>query len=73
MSCRTKCSLIVTLLALAILAAPAFAQNCLQNEYNVSQGVSATGTTGSTRLNCTANDVRVAQVKTFFHCLTQKL
>src|SRR5437667_9196793 len=67
MSCRTCCKtflLIFALLALAILATPAFAADtCIQNEYNLSQGVSATGTTGSTKLNCTANDVRIAQVQ----------
>jgi hypothetical protein len=67
MSCRTDCykklSLIAAVLALVVLAIPAFAQNtCLQNEYNISQGVSATGTVGSTKLNCTANDVRIAEV-----------
>src|SRR6266567_6170894 len=66
MSLRTCCrnfSLICVLLAMAILAAPAFAQNtCIQNEYNLQQGVSATGTSGSTKLNCTANDVSIAQV-----------
>lgn len=68
MSCRTNCCktlvLVTVLLAMAILATPAFAQSntCIQNEYNLQQGVSATGTTGSTKLNCTANDVRIAQV-----------
>jgi hypothetical protein len=67
MSLRTCCrnfSLICVLLALAILATPAFAvvNNCIQNEYNLSQGVSATGTTGSTKLNCTANDVSIAGI-----------
>src|SRR5207302_9292541 len=40
MSCRTNCcktfSLIFALLAMAVLAAPAFAQTCLQDEYNLS-------------------------------------
>jgi hypothetical protein len=72
MSCRTNCCktflFVFVLLAMAILAAPAFAQTataqtCIQNEYNLSQGVSATGTTGSTKVNCTANDVSIAQVK----------
>src|SRR6266542_5029018 len=67
MSCRTNCcktfSLIFVLLALAILATPAFAQNtCLQNEYNLAAGLSATSTAQSNSLNCTANDVRIAQV-----------
>jgi hypothetical protein len=68
MSCRTNCCktlvLVTVLLAMAVLATPAFAQSntCIQNEYNLQQGVSATGTTGSTKLNCTANDVRVAEV-----------
>jgi len=54
---------VFAVLALVVLAIPAFAQNtCLQNEYNISQGVSATGTVGSTKLNCTANDVRIAEV-----------
>jgi hypothetical protein len=50
---------------MAILAVPAFAQGantCIQNEYNLQQGVSATSTAGSTKLNCTANDVRIAEV-----------
>jgi len=64
MSCRTSCckklSLIFALLALVVLAAPAFAQTgtgapnlCLQTQYNVVQ---------KQKLNCSANDVRVAQV-----------
>jgi len=57
MSCRTSCYkalvLIAALLAMAILAGPAFAQNnCLQDEY--------TAGGNSQTLNCTANDVRVA-------------
>src|SRR5204862_1397624 len=42
-------------LAMTVLAAPAFAQanNCMQDEFNLQQ---------SQKLNCTANDVRVAQV-----------
>jgi hypothetical protein len=66
MSLRTCCktfSLIVAPLAMAILAVPAFAQNCIQNEYNLSQGVSATSTASSNALNCTANDVRIAKVQ----------
>ena len=57
MSCRTgrckKISLLLVPLAMAILATPAFAGNCLQEEYNLSTKQS---------LNCTANDVRVAKV-----------
>ena len=54
------CSLLGTL----TLAAPAFAQNnnCLQNEYNIANGAAAGSTAQSLALNCTANDVRVAQV-----------
>ena len=63
MSCRTNCRVFVfALLALAIVAVPAFAQNCLQNEYNIAAGLSPTSTASSNKLNCTANDVRVAQV-----------
>lgn len=68
MSCRTSCSktisLLVVLLAMAVVATPALAQSntCLQNEYNLSQGVSATSTASSNKLNCTANDVRIAEV-----------
>ncbi len=58
MSFRTSCcktlSLIFALLGMAILAAPAFAQTCLQDEYNKVQ---------KQKLNCTANDVRIAEVK----------
>lgn len=43
----------IALAATAMLATPAFAQNCLQDEYSKVQ---------SQNLNCTANDVRVAQV-----------
>jgi hypothetical protein len=61
MSLRTCCrnfSLICVLLAMAILAVPAFAVTpvnnvCLQNEYNFVQ---------KQKLNCTANDVSIAQV-----------
>lgn len=57
MSCRTGCCrklwFVFALLALAVLAAPAFAQTCLQNEYNQVQ---------KQKLNCTANDVRIAKV-----------
>ncbi len=68
MSCRKDCYkkilVVLSLLVMSILAVPAFAQGntCIQNEYNLSQGVSATGTSGSTKLNCTANDVSIAQV-----------
>lgn len=59
MSCRTGCckklSFVFALLALAVLAAPAFAQsNCLQDEYTAS---------GGGKLQCTANDVQLAAVK----------
>jgi len=49
---------------MAITAVPASAQggNCLQNEYNIFNGASAGSTSQSLALNCTANDVRVAQV-----------
>ena len=57
MSCRTSCckkfSLLFALLAMAVLAAPASAQTCLQNEYNL---------VNKQKLNCTANDVRIAEV-----------
>jgi hypothetical protein len=43
----------VALLAVAITAVPASAQTCLQDEYNTVQ---------KQKLNCSANDVRVAQV-----------
>src|SRR5438067_5452175 len=68
MSCRTNCKtflFIYALLAMAVLATPAFAaeaQNCIQNEYNIQQGVSSTNTAAANRLNCTANDVRIAKV-----------
>src|SRR5262249_44757862 len=55
----------VALLALAITPAPASAQaanTCLQNEYNVAAGLPATSTAQSNALNCTANDVRIAEV-----------
>jgi hypothetical protein len=38
------------------------ADNCIQNEFNVSQGASRTSTAAKNRLNCTANDVRIAKV-----------
>lgn len=46
--------ILVAALALSMMAAPAFGQNCLQDEYT------AAGQQQS--LNCTANDVRVAKV-----------
>ena len=56
--------LCIALLAMAIMARPASAQggNCLQNEYNIFNGAAAGSTSSSLALNCTANDVRVAQV-----------
>src|SRR6266568_6780866 len=72
MSCRTNCckklSLIFALLAMAIAVTPAFGQagvttqNCIQNEWNLSQGKSLTCTSSSCSLGCTANDVSIAQV-----------
>jgi hypothetical protein len=57
MSCVTNCckklSLTIALLAVAILATTASAQTCLQEEYNQVQ---------KQKLNCTANDVRIAKV-----------
>ena len=51
--CCKKSSLIFALLAMAILVAPAFGQGtCLQDEYN---------NVSKQKLNCTANDVRVAE------------
>jgi hypothetical protein len=59
MCCRTNCckklSLIIALLAMAVLAAPAFAQNCLQDEFTLAGN--------SQNVNCTAGDVRIAAVK----------
>src|SRR5215469_5088596 len=51
----TKCLILfaVALLALGVLATPASAQTCLQDEYSQVQ---------SQKLQCTANDVRVAKV-----------
>jgi len=58
MNCRTNCcrtlSLILALLAVAIMATPAFAGNCLQDQ------ATAAGIGG---LQCTANDVQLAAVK----------
>ena len=57
MSCRTdgckKMALMVAMVAMLVLAVPAFAGNCLQDEYSL---------TARQSLNCTANDVRVAKV-----------
>jgi hypothetical protein len=58
--------LIVALLAIAVMAVPAFgqaAQNCIQNEWNLSQGHSSTCTSASCSLGCTANDVSIAVVQ----------
>lgn len=53
-NCCKKLSWIFTLLAMAALAAPAFAQtNCLQYAYNQ---------VDQQKLNCTANDVQIAKV-----------
>jgi hypothetical protein len=43
----------VAAIALAVMAAPSFAQTCLQNEYNL---------VNKQKLNCTANDVSIAAV-----------
>ena len=51
-----------SLLGTLTLAAPAFAQTCLQNEYNIGNGAAAGSTASSLALNCTANDVRIAEV-----------
>jgi hypothetical protein len=62
MNCRTNCSktflFVLVVLALAIMATPAFAGSadptlCLQTQYNQVQ---------KQKLNCSANDVRVASV-----------
>ncbi|PYV62486.1 MAG: hypothetical protein DMG95_09385, partial [Acidobacteria bacterium] len=44
--------MIFVLLAIAVMVTPAFAQNCLQDEYSK---------VNSQNLQCTANDVRVAE------------
>src|SRR5262245_1717208 len=68
MSCRTECcrkiSQICALLVMAIIAAPAFAGNCTQDEYNVAvgQGGACTSTPSSNTLGCTANDVSISSV-----------
>lgn len=72
MSCCTSCCktllLVITLLAMAALALPAFGQagvttqNCIQNEWNLAQGHSLTCTSSSCTLGCTANDVSIAKV-----------
>jgi hypothetical protein len=41
---------------MAVLATPAFAQNCLQNEYTAG---------GGGKVQCTANDVSIAAIKNF--------
>ena len=51
----------LSLFATLTLAAPASAQTCLQNEYNIANGAAAGSTASSLALNCTANDVRVAE------------
>ena len=51
-TCCRKLSFVFALLAMAVLAAPAFAQNCLLDQYRK---------VNSQPLNCTANDVRVAR------------
>jgi hypothetical protein len=53
--CCRKYSLVLGLLAVAILATPAFAGNCLQDEF--------TAAGNSQSVNCTANDVSIAAVK----------
>ena len=64
MNSRTRCLLFTTfVIALLLLVTPQlFAQTCIQNEYNLSQGASATSTASSNALNCTANDVRIAKI-----------
>jgi hypothetical protein len=52
-ACCRKLSLTCALLAMVALAISASAQTCLQNEYNL---------VNKQKLNCTANDVRIAQV-----------
>ncbi len=74
MSCRTNCCktllLVTVLLAMAVVAAPAFAQggppnsppnNCLLNEYQLGQGLSP-ACPAKDPLQCTANDVAISQV-----------
>src|SRR6185369_852303 len=51
MICRKRISICAGLLLL--FATSAFAQTCVQNEYN---------TVNKQKLNCTANDVRIAEV-----------
>src|SRR6266513_5679938 len=54
MSLRKLCCLLTAAMSVALLSAtPAFAEGCLQDEYNLTQ---------KQNLNCTANDVRVAKV-----------
>ena len=59
--CCSKFSLLFTLLAMAMLAAPAFGQagTCMQDEFD------AFNNTPGVTLNCTANDVSVAKVTNF--------
>src|SRR5690242_15007545 len=71
MSCRTNCCktilFVFALLAMAVLAAPAFAQsnrapnNCLLNQYQSFQGLSS-ACPAKDPLQCTANDVSISQV-----------
>src|ERR1044071_9360616 len=69
MNCRTSCSktILLILVVLTVIVGAgtltfAQEQNCIQNEFNVSQGASRTSTAAKYRLNCTANDVRIAKV-----------
>ena len=52
---KTLLLICCTVFALAVMAAPAFAQTCIQDEYNSFNGVSKT-------LSCTAKDVSVAGI-----------
>src|SRR6266481_9527751 len=49
---------VAAMTALLLRASPASAQNCLQNEYAL---------TAKQKLNCSANDVRVAEVTNIRH------
>jgi hypothetical protein len=69
MSNRTNCCKTIlfalALLAVAVMAVPAFGQTCLQDEYNAFAGItptSCTSTPSSNKLNCTANDVSISQI-----------
>ncbi len=68
MSCRTNCCkkipLVAVLLVIAVMAVPAFGQTCLQNEYNL---------VNKQKLNCTANDVRIAKVQNVSSALSPTL